>query len=125
MTAETRRGPGVGSPDLDKAHNTPLLDTETTAEYRRFAVRRPFGREALQQMSCDWSIPVKDMLVMHRNNDPFNWGTNADIRDGEWFASMWDRFDIRPGAHLRRVHYAILGRASRPNGEPYENTEKC
>lgn len=32
MSAETRRGPGVGCPDLDKAHNTPLLDTEDSAE---------------------------------------------------------------------------------------------
>jgi hypothetical protein len=82
-------------------------------------------RSVLQQLARDRGVPMGELLVMDRNNDPFNCGTPAEVRDAEWFAGIWDTFDLSLGAHLRRVHYAVLGRAALPSGAAYENTEAC
>lgn len=128
MSGRTRTGHPEGRPDATSTKGA--VNTEDTPRGTTVEVigRRPtpnVGRDVVHQLARDMGRPVKELLVMDRTNDPFNCGTPADVRDGEWFCSMWQRFDVPAGAHLRRVHYAILGRTEMPDGRPYENTETC
>ena len=58
--------------------------------------------------------------------DPF---MAPDRRAGaEWFAAIWDKFDIQPGAHLRRIHYLLVSQdpsVLMVSGKPYLNDEQC
>jgi len=70
--------------------------------------------------------PVDDLLVMHRNSDPFFKGSPSHWRDARWFAELWKRFEYANGVHLRRVHYQILSTGQRAaTGEPYSNALEC
>jgi hypothetical protein len=69
-----------------------------------------------------------DLIALTPNNDPFYFGTAADLEDGRWFADLWNRFGYGTGVHLRRVHYQVVSQQApvlMPNGRPYENTEAC
>jgi hypothetical protein len=69
---------------------------------------------------------VTELLVLHRNNDPFYQGLPFHWRDGRWFAGLWERFGYTNGVHLRRVHYqAVTLGVQTATGEPYSNTEHC
>jgi hypothetical protein len=71
---------------------------------------------------------VPDLLALHRNNDPFFCGSPAQERDAEWFTALIARYSFAVAFHLRRVHYRVVSErepVAMPNGEPYENTEKC
>ncbi|MEP5568419.1 MAG: hypothetical protein ABJN62_11335 [Halioglobus sp.] len=73
-----------------------------------------------EELGCD----VKDLLVLARNNDPYNAGTPAHFRDAEWFAGLVDRFSFSVPFHLRRMHYAVLSPQDvrLPDGTLYANT---
>ena len=46
--------------------------------------------------------PLFTLEVLH--NDPFT----ANIRresGAEWFAELWKKLNVQPGAHLHRIHY--------------------
>jgi hypothetical protein len=62
------------------------------------------------------------------SRDPFSADKPARKRDAEWIAPLWRRFNVQPGAHLRRVHYILVsqvaGSVLMPKGLPYENKEK-
>jgi len=61
-----------------------------------------------------------ELCVLAPNKDPFNSGTEGDIKKAEWFA---DWFAVAMGNHLRSVHYALVARGNviRPDGKLYEN----
>lgn len=70
---------------------------------------------------------IPALLAMSGTNDPFYVGP-MPTKDGEWFATLWTRLGIEPGAHLRRVHYRVVSQAEpvlMRNGQPYQNTVKC
>ncbi len=56
-------------------------------------------------------------------NDPYRLDTPANHRDGAWVAEQLERA-IGPYRliHWRGLHYALLGVATKPNGEPYLNS---
>lgn len=70
---------------------------------------------------------IPDLLAMASVNDPF-YIMPAQVKQGEWFAALWDRFDFPHGVHLRRIHYKLISQ-SEPvlmvDGRPYQNTELC
>ena len=70
-------------------------------------------------------VNMGDLLILARNNDPFNCGAAAQVRAAEWFVAMLReaRYTSVRGTHLRRVHYRILSipDARRPDGRPYLN----
>jgi hypothetical protein len=81
-------------------------------------------RDSLKVLAKNLARPLSTLTVTR--NDPFTAGTPARRASAEWFAELWDRFDIQPGAHLRRIHYLLV---SQPvlmvDGEPYINTVFC
>jgi hypothetical protein len=60
--------------------------------------------------------------------DPFTAGQGHRRQRAEWFAKLWQRFDIQPGAHLRRIHYVLISQAQgtvlMPDGSPYLNVDR-
>jgi hypothetical protein len=84
--------------------------------------------DAIKAMARDEGCSVLDLIALAPRNDPFYIGTTGDWAVARWFADLWRRFGYSKGVHLRRVHYEIISQAipvRMPNGEPYENTERC
>jgi hypothetical protein len=85
------------------------------------------GHEYTKNMAEALGVPIRELLVLARGNDPFSVGTPAHIRDAEWFTSLFDRCGFTSGVHLRRIHYQLVSEANvlLPNGDAYQNTERC
>jgi hypothetical protein len=71
---------------------------------------------------------IKEFLALAPQNDPFYAAAPARQKSAEWFAELWHRMELKPGVHLRRIHYRLVSQESpvlMANGLPYENTERC
>ena len=66
--------------------------------------------------------PIKDLIVLSPQNDPFYAGSETQAAMAEWFAGI---FGQSTGAHLRRIHYRLVARGNvvRADGVLYENNE--
>jgi hypothetical protein len=64
--------------------------------------------------------PIKDLIVLSPQKDPFYAGTQTQQAMAEWFA---DVFGQTTGAHLRRIHYRLVARGDvgRADSVLYEN----
>ncbi len=64
--------------------------------------------------------PIKDLIVLASQNDPFYAGTEGQRAMAEWFAGI---FGQTTGVHLRRIHYRLVARGDvvRHDGVLYEN----
>jgi hypothetical protein len=85
-----------------------------------------FDHAGLKALSKELGRPLFTLEVLR--NDPFTAGVPARKAGAEWFAKLWKRLNIRPGAHLHRIHYVIVSQEKpvlMPNGKPYENTQYC
>jgi hypothetical protein len=79
----------------------------------------------LQHLAEELGRPIKTLKVL--NLDPF-YIEPARRAEGEWFGDIWQRFNIKPGAHIRRIHYFLVSQETpitTPNGDPYLNTDDC
>lgn len=85
-------------------------------------------------------IKVSDLVTLAPKNDPFYAGAPAQMRDGEWFANLYNRLTATiegSAVHLRRMHYLILELPDEDRRLPvplstgnidlvyYENYERC
>lgn len=91
------------------------------------AVAYDRGYDYIKDLSKAEGVPIPELLVLARQNDPFFAGSPAQVEQAQWFAGLWRRFSYSTGVHLRRVHYQLVSQpdARMPNGEKYENTENC
>jgi len=85
-------------------------------------------RKKLKEDGLDIKVSFTDLIALACQNDPYYCGTQADIRNGEWFADVWRKYG-RPNLHLRGFHYILVsqGDVKRPwrnTLKPYENTEQ-
>ena len=83
-----------------------------------------FDYDSLKAMGRSIGRPVKDLLALAPNNDPFYAGVGARRCAAEWFAEIWKQHG-EPGSHLRRLHYRLVSTTTlcKPDGRPYNNTE--
>ena len=85
-----------------------------------------FDHAGLKALSKELGRPIFTLEVTQR--DPFTAGRPARRAAAEWFAELWQRFDIQPGAHLRRIHYRLVsqepGIVLMPDGSPYLNLDR-
>jgi hypothetical protein len=110
---------------MARKKNQPSLDTSVLAELAQ--VRYP-NYESLKEMANSLARPVSSLLALSPNNDPFYCGMPAQRKKAQWFAEQWRSLDLRKGAHLRLMHYAIVSQrepVKMVNGKPYENTIAC
>jgi hypothetical protein len=88
--------------------------------------RDEINHATLLKMREKLKRPLYTLEVLGK--DPFTAGQPARLAGAKWFAKLWKQLDVRPGAHLHRIHYVIVSQAKpvlMPNGEPYENTRAC
>jgi hypothetical protein len=66
--------------------------------------------------------PIKDLIVLAPQNDPFYAGTEGQQAMAGWFAGI---FGQTTGVHLRRIHYRLVARGDvvRHDGMLYENNQ--
>ena len=86
--------------------------------------------EAIKRLAIERKCKTEDLMVLSRNNDPFYVGTDAHLRDAEWFKNVWHNFEYQNSSeiHLRRIHYRLISQEEpvlMPSGLPYVNTDKC
>jgi hypothetical protein len=84
--------------------------------------------ETIKAVAKEAGVRVGDLCALAPNNDPFYTGRPSEVKAARWFADLWRRFGYTRGVHLRRVHYQIVSQdpvVLRPDGTPYENTERC
>lgn len=70
---------------------------------------------------------IPDLLALACQNDPF-YVMPAQGKQGEWFAALWEQFNLPAGVHLRRIHYRLISQPEpvpMVDGRPYQNTELC
>jgi hypothetical protein len=82
--------------------------------------------DGLKPLAEELGRPLHTLTVL--KYDPFTAGQSIRQAGAEWFAAIWERFDIQPGAHLRRIHYLLVSQTAPlllPSGKPYLNTEEC
>jgi hypothetical protein len=85
-----------------------------------------FDHARLKALAEELGRPMFTLEVLR--NDPFTAGQPGRKAGAEWFAQLWESLEIKPGAHLHRIHYLIVSQAEpvlMPNGAAYENTRYC
>ena len=94
------------------------------------------GYDELKAMAKSLSVPVKDLIVLSRQNDPYFSGSPAQVKKAEWLAEHWRAWD-REHKHIRGLHYRLqsFGDVVMPNEltlksagrktRIYENEEEC
>jgi hypothetical protein len=65
--------------------------------------------ENIKKLAANPRRPVGDFLALHKDNDPFYFGTRRQRAMAEWFARMWREQGYGPGKHVRRIHYDLIG----------------
>jgi hypothetical protein len=86
------------------------------------------GHARLKALSKELQRPLQTLYALAPDNDPFLADQPFRRAAAEWYAELSQRLDIRPGVHLRRVHYVLISQDPPPvllNGEPYQNTDYC
>jgi hypothetical protein len=88
--------------------------------------------ETLKRLAAELDRPVTTLLAQDAGSDPFYADLPMRRLRADWFADIWDRLDIKPGAHLRRIHYRLVSTTSpvrlprEVNGTwTYVNTYNC
>ena len=66
----------------------------------------------LKQLARDLDRPVSTLIALAPANDPF-YVTPARQTAAAWFARIWKKFRICPGAHIRRIHYVLISQKKR------------
>jgi hypothetical protein len=82
-------------------------------------------RSELEAGAVTAGLPLKDLTVLARQNDPFAQDTPAGHRHGQWFADQIAQLVPRGVVHLRGLHYRLVAStALKPDGQPYRNTNE-
>lgn len=105
--------------EIDSGRSAPEIQSAQKRIIRNY--------EDIKRIAKLTGMRTPDLLALASQNDPF-YIMPAQQQQAEWFAALWERFDLPTGVHLRRIHYRLVSQAS-PfamfNGNPYQNTEKC
>jgi hypothetical protein len=95
-----------------------------------------FDYDGIKALAGQLGWKVEDLLALTADNDPYYIGRPGQRVVGEWFAALWHRFDMKPGTHLRRIHYVLVsqdppvllppcqGKAA-GEGKLFRNSEAC
>ena len=67
-----------------------------------------FNYDSLRSLSAELGRPVATLLVQDASADPFYAELPMRLTRAQWFKQIWDRLNIQPGAHLRRIHYRLV-----------------
>ena len=83
----------------------------------------PEGYEQLQELADSLKRPLRSLVVLGPENDPFLAERPARLAGARWVADLYKRLNFQPGTHVRRIHYVLISQPSPVllcSGEPYE-----
>jgi len=84
--------------------------------------------EGLKALAAELRRPIKSLLAMGLDNDPFYAGMPSRRTRAEWFLEIWETFEFNSGVHLRRIHYILISADPPVAGHTtarYLNTHNC
>lgn len=89
--------------------------------------RATLNHAELKELAQSLGRPTASLYALSDWHDPFIADMPGRRAQAEWFASLWREKGFAPGIHGRRIHYLLVSTAidSLPNGDPYENTDRC
>ncbi len=61
-----------------------------------------FDYESIKGLAREVGCKVTDLIVLAANNDPFYAGVPFRRERAEWFANLWDRYELWDGIHVRQ-----------------------
>src|SRR5262245_34361290 len=67
---------------------------------------------SLKDLSKTLGRPVGTLIAQGPDADPFYAGLPMRELRARWFKEVWDRFNVQPGVHLRRLHYLLVSQPS-------------
>jgi hypothetical protein len=82
----------------------------------------------LKELSQEIDRPIRTLLALGFDNDPFYADLPSRRAGAEWFAALWERFGFREGVHLRRIHYVLISQdppITNHRSVDYTNTVNC
>ena len=85
-------------------------------------------KAALKAIAASTGSTLRSLLVLAPQNDPFNAGSETDVRAAQWFADIFRRYEFPSGTHVRRIHYFLVTLKEdviRHDGKLYQNTDQC
>ena len=113
------------------ARKNPLPPIDLNDERLRSIERQPRGNAeivaTLRALGRDGTEKDQSQLIaMSGNHDPFNIGKPIHVQMAEWFMGIWRKYNLRPGVHLRGIHYKHISQENplKHNGLPYTNKER-
>ena len=62
----------------------------------------------LKNLAKESGIKISDLCALSPGNDPFYTGRPAELDAARWFANLWQRYNFKPGIHLRAAHYKLV-----------------
>jgi hypothetical protein len=89
---------------------------------------KPDGDADIKALGKRVQRKLVSLLTLSRDVDPFLADTPGRLRAARWFAELWNTLGLRPGIHLRKIHYMLVSQPTpviMPDGRPYENTVRC
>jgi hypothetical protein len=95
------------------------------ADGTEFKSDSPRGNDDVTTMALEMGVYQEQLIVLSRDNDPFNCGTERHKKQAEWFMDLWKAAGSPRPFHLRRLHYLIGSLVPLPRdlkGNPYQNT---
>jgi hypothetical protein len=69
---------------------------------------RPLDYDSLKRLAEELRRPVMTLIAQPSISDPFYADLPLRREQAEWFRSIWDKFEIQPGIHLRFIHYRLV-----------------
>jgi|SRR5450755_1028792 len=88
----------------------------------------PEGYEELQELAAWLRRPLRSLIALSPDTDPYLADRPARLATAQWVAELYARLNFQPGTHIRRIHYVLVSQPSpvlMVNGKPYENTIRC
>lgn len=82
-------------------------------------------RNIIQREAELYGKPLKDLTVLSASRDPYRLDTPANHALGEWLQTAYR--EVNPHnklTHLRGLHYMLVGRVNKPDGQKYTNTDE-
>src|SRR5262245_6875088 len=80
-------------------------------------------RAKLEEACSAAGYARQDLTVQSNASDPYRLDTRTGRCLAAWFAEQINRLVPSGDVHLRALHYKMLGRTSKPDGQPYLNTD--
>ncbi|MFG3593297.1 hypothetical protein [Bradyrhizobium sp. RDI18] len=88
----------------------------------------PSGYDDLIALAHDVNRPMEDVHALAGTADPWMASRPSRLETARWFVDLYQSLGFKVGAHLRRIHYALVSQAEpviMVDGTPYENTDRC